>query len=245
MDEHRCLPQEILKLIACVTMLIDHIGAAFFPNALWIRMIGRLAFPIYCFLLSEGMRRTRDPGKYLLRLFLGIFLAELPFDYLFFGGMTWSHQNVMVTLTLGGFMLLCIRKMPDTLSKVLLVIPFAVLAEFCQCDYGAYGILLIALFGLSPQWHLQLLGMLALGLWKDGAYIANALPYFDGFSTFDAALQILRIQPPIQGLALLALIPIGLYNRQKLTRSKALQTGFYLFYPVHLAVLVLIANFLL
>ena len=53
MDKKRGLSQEGLKLIACVTMLIDHIGAAFVP-VLWLRVVGRIAFPIYCFLLAEG-----------------------------------------------------------------------------------------------------------------------------------------------------------------------------------------------
>ena len=106
MQPKRVIPQEILKLIACVSMLVDHIGAELFPAAIGFRVIGRLAFPIYCFLLVEGMRRTHSPEKYILRLFFGIFLAELPFDYLFFDGFTWEHQSVMVTLTLGGTMLL-------------------------------------------------------------------------------------------------------------------------------------------
>ena len=54
MDKKTGLSQEGLKLIACVTMLIDHIGAAFVPSMLWLRVVGRIAFPIYCFLLAEG-----------------------------------------------------------------------------------------------------------------------------------------------------------------------------------------------
>ena len=55
------ISQEGLKLMACVTMLIDHIGAIFFPYISWFRIIGRISFPIYCFLLAEGIHYTRSP----------------------------------------------------------------------------------------------------------------------------------------------------------------------------------------
>ena len=108
------LSQEALKLIACITMLIDHIGISIVPHeeALYYvcRCIGRLAFPIYCFLLVEGMQRTRDPVKYILRLGFAALLAELPFDIFHKGGINWAGQSVMVTLTLGAVMLLGMKK---------------------------------------------------------------------------------------------------------------------------------------
>lgn len=245
MGKIRCMPQELLKLIACITMLIDHIGAVFFPDTLWLRIIGRIAFPIYCFLLAEGMRRTRDPVKYLLRLMIGIALAELPFDFLFFGRFTWEHQSVMVTLTLGAFMLLCMQKIPSRFVKILLIVPFALIAEASLCDYGGYGILLIAIFGLLKTWRLQLPLMLVLNLAKDTRYIVEALPYFPNWPTAQAISYIFRVSPPVQSFSILALAPIALYSGKKLSTSKVLQVGFYLFYPVHLAVLWVIANFLL
>ena len=70
--------QESLKLIACVTMLIDHIGALFFPYALWLRIIGRISFPIYCFLLAEGVHHTHSPLTYGLRLLLVALIQKYP-----------------------------------------------------------------------------------------------------------------------------------------------------------------------
>jgi len=59
-----------LKLLACITMLIDHIGAIFFPDIMFIRIIGRVAFPIYAFLITEGYSRTKNLKRYMSRLFM-------------------------------------------------------------------------------------------------------------------------------------------------------------------------------
>lgn len=102
--ERKGLSQEGLKLIACLTMLIDHIGAVFVPGYYLyysMRIIGRIAFPIYCFLLAEGFHYTRSPGKYALRLTIGMVLSEIPFDLALEGRLTLAYQSVMVTLLLG------------------------------------------------------------------------------------------------------------------------------------------------
>ena len=147
--KHKCIPQEVLKLIACITMFIDHFGHAIVPYFTvpyveefyyTCRVIGRIAFPIYCFLLVEGMQKTRYPYKYILRLAIGILLAELPFDILFEGGFSWAAQSVMVTLTLGAIMLLCMQKTETPWLKLLLAVPFALVAELTKCDYGGWGI---------------------------------------------------------------------------------------------------------
>ena len=225
----KILPQEGLKLIACITMLIDHFGHAIVPylpipnmvNVYYLcRIIGRLAFPIYCFLLVEGMHHTRNPRKYILRLGIGILLAELPFDILFEGGFTWAYQSVMVTLTLGAIMLLCMQRIEKKGVKLLLVIPFAVLAELAKCDYGGWGIVMIAVFGLFDGAGLQTLGLLLVNGCMESARV-----------------PILGIPVSVQLFAVLAMVPIALYSGRKLSRSRALQWGFYLFYPVHLLLL--------
>ncbi|MBO5324581.1 MAG: hypothetical protein J6A88_10900 [Oscillospiraceae bacterium] len=222
------IPQEALKLIACVTMLLDHIGAVFVP---WIglRVIGRLAYPIYCFLLAEGAVRTRDPKKYVLRLAVGMILAEIPYDLLFYGGLTWEHQNVMVTLLLGFGMMMTIDKIRTVGLKFVLAVAFALAAEWLHTDYGGTGIFIIALFAVTRERKdrvlLQTLGQ-ALVWWTAGGY----------------EIVLGAVSVPIQIFAVLSMIPIAFYSGRKATTSRAVQTAFYLFYPVHLAILLILCN---
>ena len=228
----KILSQESLKIIACVTMLIDHAGAVFVPSmgnySLYyaMRIIGRLAFPIYCFLLAEGVAHTKNPVKYGMRLFVGMLLAEIPFDLALFGEFSWAHQSVMVTLLLGFGMAMVMQKLDRT--KLVPVIVFAFLAELFRTDYGAWGIFMIALFVMTrdrkDRNNLQLIGMLIV------CWFMNS-----------AAIRIFGVRVPIEFFAVLALVPIFLYSGKKSTGSKAVQTIFYLFYPVHLLVLYIVA----
>lgn len=217
----RGLSQEGLKIIACVTMLIDHIGAALVPVP-GLRIVGRVAFPIYCFLMAEGMARTRNTKKYGLRLAIGALLAELPFDLLLYGGFTWMHQSVMVTLLLGWGMTLWINR--SERGKLVPVIVCALAAELLGADYGAAGIAMIALFVLTQEQEdrlmLQVLGLVIL-CWMMGG----------------AGWQVFGVHIPAQIFGAAAMVPICLYRGRKITASRVVQWGFYLFYPVHLVVL--------
>ena len=232
----RKLSQEWLKAIACLTMLIDHFGHAIVPvlpvpyirplyYGCWI--IGRLAFPIYCFLLVEGMHRTRNPLKYILRLAIGILLAELPYDLLFEGAFTWTSQSVMVTLTLGAMMLLCMKKLGGKWLSVFMVIPFALLADWAKCDYGGWGIAMIAVFALFKTLPVKTMGVLLL---------SAEIP--------SAGVDLFGVRVSVQLFAVLAMGLIAVYSGKKLTHSRAVQWEFYLFYPVHLLVLWMILMFI-
>ena len=218
--DNKPLSQEGLKLIACVTMLIDHVGAVFFPQNLWLRIIGRLAFPIYCFLLAEGAHYTKNPVKYGLRLLAGLLLAELPFDLALFGGLTWAHQSVMFTLLLAFLMAMCMKKLP-LIGKALVVIPFYFAAELLHTDYSGMGIILCAVFLIGRELPEPLIFQTA------GVLLVN-LSYFS--------------RSFIQPYATIAMVPIALYSGKKATGSKWIQWAFYLFYPAHLLALWIFAS---
>ena len=220
-NQKLCISQESLKLIACVTMLIDHIGAVFFPPVMWLRVIGRISFPIYCFLLSEGVHHTRSPLKYGLRLLLVALLAELPYDLLFYGRFTWLRNSVMVTLLLG-FGAGIVMKYCLGWIKYLTPLPFLLLGRYLGGSYGMYGVAMVVLFLLTQEIPYRLpvqLGLMIL--------LSLRMAGFPG-----------RIG--IQFYAVFAMIPIFFYGGEKRRRGKALQWSFTLFYPAHMALLLLI-----
>lgn len=241
--KNRGLSQEGLKLIACVTMLLDHIGAVIVLELFYrepsgelldlyeaLRLIGRIAFPVYCFLLAEGSVHTRNPLRYGLRLVALMLLAEIPYDLAFYGGANWQNQNVMVTLLLAFLTLEAGKKCPNQLLKLLVAVPFAGLAELARGDYGAEGVLLVVLFALTREMPRRRLFQF-LGMWfLFSPSHAMLLNWLGG------------IRITTQEWALLALIPISIYSGRKTTGSRAAQWGFYLFYPAHLLVLYLIGR---
>lgn len=238
------LSQEGLKRIACVTMLIDHVGAILVYNwyltqsrlvgishvQLWdfyifLRIIGRIAFPIYCFLLVEGYYHTRSVRRYCGRMVAGMLLAEIPFNLAFSGTVVdAASTSVMVTLVLGLLMIACMERVGGVWQTAV-ILPFCVLAERLHTDYAGNGIMIIAMFALirNHPWEkwLRLAGLVLL-LW------------------FGGMISLGPVRIPMELFGLISLIPICLYQGEKRSGSKVMQWIFYLFYPVHLMVLWLI-----
>ncbi len=196
-----------LKLLAILAMTADHIGAVFFPEIPLLRWIGRLAMPVLSFFIGEGLRHTRSPRRYLLRLTGFALLSELPFDLAFYGGIEWGHQNVYFTLALGLLALWAIQS--RGMEGWLLALTAALAAELLGCDYGMYGVLLILLL---DRFHRARSEQLA------AAALLN-LAFF-GLQT--------------QTLSLIALPLLWLYNGKRGRDDRRLS---YLYYPAHLCVL--------
>ena len=236
-----------LKTIACITMLVDHIGAScieagsfccrnwkgekflggdmgsaysLFQLDRVLRFTGRLAFPIFCFLLVEGFVHTRDVKKYVRRLFLFAFISEVPFDLAFFcTPFALDHQNVYWTLALGVLAMAGLKhyEKPDGSAswKGLLCAAGCTLAALLACtDYNGIGVLIIcALYLTRGDRKRQCIVGAVLFAWELTAPLAFVLVWF--------------------------------YNGQRGACSPLQKKAFYWFYPVHLSVLAAVTNLLL
>ncbi len=146
------LSRNTLKLIAFVTMFIDHFGMVFFPGAVLWRIIGRISFPIFAYLIADGIQRTRNPARMLFRLFVFAVISQYPYSLALYGRFSLKSLNIFVTLLLGAVTACYLsrdRAKPSSsrmLKDILLVVTPCLLAELVGADYGAYGVLLIALF---------------------------------------------------------------------------------------------------
>nr|MDE7431211.1 conjugal transfer protein TraX [Lachnospiraceae bacterium] len=150
----KCLTSSDLKLVALCTMTIDHIGAVLLPQYLILRIIGRIAFPIYCFLIVNGLFHTRDCKKYIGRLLLFALISEIFFDLAFFETIYEPEdQNVFFTLAIGLVMLYVIERIHNQpwirihflkiVMELLVVIFCCFLAYVLRTDYSFYGILMM------------------------------------------------------------------------------------------------------
>ena len=133
----------MLQLLAMMTMLIDHIGFLFYKDQEIFRIIGRIAFPIYCYLLVVGYRRTRNVKRYMVRLLLIAVISQLPYSLLF---LTYE-LNVVFTLLTGLLVLYGIDRWREERGySFCIIIVSLIFSCFIPMDYGLYGIILILIY---------------------------------------------------------------------------------------------------
>ncbi|MBE6990746.1 MAG: conjugal transfer protein TraX [Ruminococcaceae bacterium] len=229
-----------LKIIAVVSMFIDHMGYTLFPGVMWLRCIGRLAFPIFAFQVAEGAVRTRRFGSYLGRMLLFAVVAEVPFNLMCARAVLDPYdQNVMWTLSVALAAIGCIRwaeRREDTAVLALVWLGAAgggfLLAQAAMTDYGGWGVMTVLAFYLCRDKR-----------WGWPALIA-AMAVIHSFAVPTAHIPLLGLRFPVQALALLALVLIALYDGRQGPHSRPLQYVFYAFYPVHILILALIAMYL-
>ncbi|NLL76845.1 MAG: conjugal transfer protein TraX [Clostridiales bacterium] len=239
-----------IKLIAIIAMFLDHTGAIILERmmmnegmgsivdvnsaasfmqqnmALYIadivlRLVGRLGFPIFCFLLIEGFEHTHNMKKYAGRLLLFALISEIPFDLGFKGTFFyWGYQNVFFTLMIGLLVMIGLRfieekeawnKILRTASYVLVLAAGMGAAELMSTDYSAFGVLTIAV-----------------------------MYFFRRRKTLSAGLgcATLTVMSPMEITSFLVLIPIHKYNGERGWNIKWL---FYAFYPAHILLLYFVA----
>lgn len=206
----------ILKLIAAVTMAIDHAGLILFGNELWMRAVGRLAFPLYAFFIAEGFRYTRNRKRY----FLGIFLLGVGCQIVCAVAAPGQPLGVLLTFSLSITLLALLdRTKKDRRFLLPLFAALAAMMVFCHfvdVDYGFFGVILPlfpALFEKRAQRVLALgAGLLLL--------CANTALSGGGY---------------LQCVSLLALVLLAFYNGKR--GKYGMKSFFYIFYPLHLALI--------
>lgn len=217
-----------LKIIAVVTMLIDHIAAVFLyrTGLYWpCRLVGRLAFPIFAFLAAEGCVYTRNIFKYGARLLILAVISEIPYDLAQFGRLFyWGNQNVLFTLA-AAVLAIGISNYGMNYNKQLAaMVPTLFLVYMANAfgfDYGVLGMCLVFLF-----YYLR----------KEPTAMFIAAFVFMSFAWWKQ----------LQMFAITALFVIFFYNgRRGGTDGKGNKYWFYVFYPLHLAVLAAISHLIL
>ena len=222
-ERYKVLSGSALKCIALATMIIDHVAVVLLKNSgivlmhtglgtltlyTLMRKTGRLAFPIYCFLLVEGFLHTSDRKKYGRNLLLFALISELPWNLEHTGTLRYAAQNVFFTLFLGYVGLCCLDDLKDQPGKQLAALLLLVLVAINgKADYGVTGFgFILLLYILRDQKILQaVVGTCFLtSTWAGG----------------------------------LAFLPINLYNGKRgFIRGKILKYAFYTAYPLHILLL--------
>jgi len=175
----------MIKAIAITAMIIDHIGAVLYPEITVLRMIGRIALPLFAWQLSISVDKTHDAGKLLKRVFLFAIISQVPYATLF-----GYRLNIFFSFTLSLIALRLYKK--DKFAGGLLLILGVILSEALNIEYGWYAVMMVFLFYLykddAPKCVLSQIAI-------NAAY--------------------LLINPGIQPYALLSLLIISLYNNEK------------------------------
>lgn len=223
----RRLSGNALKVIAATTMVVDHIGVVFFPYMALFRIIGRLAFPIFAFMIAEGCHYTKNR----LRYFLGIFVLGVICQVVYFVASGDTYMNILLTFSCSIPIVYLLQEWKERQQHIFMI-PFAasvaaayILTQYLQMDYGFWGMMVPVFVTFAypvkrapitePQ-HLVRVGMLALAL------IPSVIEY-----------------PVIRWYSFLSLPILLLYSGK---RGKGnFKYAFYLFYPLHLAALQVIA----
>ncbi|MDD3164808.1 MAG: TraX family protein [Oscillospiraceae bacterium] len=248
---YQIFSREWLKGFAMLFMLFDHayMTVVHVAGYTWMTQIGRIAFPIFAFQIAEGYTHTASKKKYLLHLFVFALISEIPYNLMMGGAIIGPfHQNVMFTFVLAVLGLALLDKVralrAPVVVRALLVgvicVASVVAGTLCFVDYTGFGVLTVLLFYIAkwmPRRYLEM-AVQFLGLWFINWVLlgGKVILLANGFEF------------PEQGLALLSLLFIWMYNGKKAltgASDRAFRSFGYLFYPAHILALSLTALFLL
>lgn len=201
-----------LRVIAVITMIIDHIGTVFFPGIAIFKIIGRVSFPLFAFLIVEGSFHSRDIKAYMNRLLACALISEIPFNLAFRRSLfSFGSSNVLFTLYAGLLMIELIKRYHESNITWLKLLCIALVIQFIGGDYLIFGILTVIIF----------------------------YTYRDEFYKICISLCLLytTLMGGLQTYALFALLILYFYNGSE---GRKIGRFFYLVYPVHLVLIYLV-----
>lgn len=234
-----------LHIIAMSLMLCDHLWGTSLVRADWLTAVGRIAFPIFAFMLVEGFVRTGSRKKYFLRLLVFALVSELPFNLMVAGTLFYPiHQNVLFTFLLAFAMLRLFERIGQLRFAVvrlplyaLTTLLFYLLGFVTFVDYYGYGLLVAALFYFTRDlprltgWRKAALMLVqAAALWWISCELMEGLMV--EVELFGMTLELYH-----QSLMVLALPLIWLYRGRQGPYNNGIRALYYWFYPVHLLIL--------
>lgn len=239
--KHLEITSFVLHILAMVFMLCDHLWATVVPGNDWLTDIGRIAFPIFAFMIVEGYFHTRSLKKYVGRLFTFALVSEIPFNLVMGSSLVYPiHQNVLWTFLIAVFLIWLNEKAKKKRKLWLRAVTCVgtlclafVLGLVTFVDYNHAGVLTVLVFYFlrgRKWWHF--VGQ-ALCLYYLNVEVLSGFYY--EVEVFGHTMNLVR-----QGFALLALIPIWLYRGNQGLYNKVIKNVYYWFYPVHLLVLAVV-----
>lgn len=208
----------VIKIIACITMVLDHIKYVYEPSTNFFTLyLGRISFPLFAFLLTEGYVHTSNLKKYIKRLVIFGLISQIPFMIFRTYVGKWLMLNIMFTLLLGIIAIMIFDKIENKYISIPLVVLIIYCGKILQVDYGWYGVLLIFLLYLFKN-NKVMLTISYIALVFIHYYLLNCL-------NLNYIFNIIFTIFPI--------IIILLYNGKE---GKKLKYFYYWFYPVHMIV---------
>ncbi len=209
----------IIKILACVTMVLDHIKYVYEPSINFITLyLGRISFPLFAFLATEGYVHTSNIKKYFKRLIIFGIISQIPFMIFRTYVGNWMRLNIMFTIILGLLAILIFEKIENKFISIPLLVITILCGNFLNVDYGTYGVLLIFILYLFKNEKILLTISYIL--------VIVARYYLKGCLNINCILDIIFTIFPI--------IIILLYNGKQ---GKKVKYFYYWFYPVHMIIL--------
>lgn len=219
-----------IKIVAILTMFVDHLGVFVFPDQYLFRLVGRLSFPLFAWAIANGAYHTKNINKYLLRIFILAVVSQLPYWLIFnVSGVTNPGLNILFTFSLALLAVILLNKTRKLLLRLLVVVTVSLLALVLKTDYQAFGVLSVIVFYLLYNKPL-FMGIAYFLLTNVFFLFPLCVNKFLG-SVFQVSyLNILEL------FSVVSVFIIALYNNKK---GRDIKLLFYTFYPLHLLFLYL------